>query len=70
MILNDVVIACGAIPDGDKEAIAGGVLAMGGTYSAALSKLVTHLIVMSEDDDRSRTALNKHLKCKILIPHW
>jgi hypothetical protein len=70
LILNDVVIACADIPDGDKEAIAGGVLAMGGIYSGQLSKLVTHLIALSDQDERCILARDKRLKCKILIPHW
>ncbi|TID21413.1 hypothetical protein E2P81_ATG04697 [Venturia nashicola] len=70
MFMSDVVIACGAIPGGDQEAIAGGVIAMGGTYSQAMSKLVTHLIVLTDDDPRSRTVKDKNLKCKVLMPHW
>lgn len=70
MFMSDVVIACGNIPEGDQEAIAGGVIAMGGTYSQAMSKLVTHLIVLSDDDPRSKTVKEKNLKCKVLIPHW
>ncbi|QDS74312.1 hypothetical protein FKW77_003986 [Venturia effusa] len=70
MFMSDVVIACGSIPPGDQEAIAGGVIAMGGTYSQAMSKLVTHLIVLADDDSRSKTARDKNLKCKVLIPHW
>jgi len=70
LIMSDVIIACGNIPEGDKEAIAGGVLAMGGTYSGQMSKLVTHLIALSDTDERCVLAKAKHLKCKILIPHW
>lgn len=70
MFMSDVVIACGNIPEGDQEAIAGGVIAMGGTYSQAMSKIVTHLIVLSDDDPRSKTVKEKNLKCKVLIPHW
>ena len=70
LILSDVIIACANIPEGDKEAIAGGVLAMGGIYSAQLTKLVTHLIALSDEDERCKLAKDKRLKCKILIPHW
>jgi hypothetical protein len=70
LILNDIVIACANIPEGDKEAIAGGVLAMGGMYSGQLTKLVTHLIALSDEDERCVLAKKKGLKCKILLPHW
>jgi hypothetical protein len=70
LIFSDLVIACADIPEGDKEAIAGGVLAMGGVYSYQLSKLVTHLIALSADDERCQIAIQKNLKCKILLPHW
>jgi len=70
LFLSDIVISCADIPEGDKEAIAGGVLASGGMYSGPLSKLVTHLIALSEDDERCQLARKKNLKCKILLPHW
>jgi len=70
LIFGDVVIACADIPDGDKEAIAGGVLAMGGQFTSALSKMVTHLLALSENDERCQIALQKKFQCTILLPHW
>jgi hypothetical protein len=69
-IMSDVVICCGDIPEGDKEAIAGGCLAMGGLYSENLSKLTTHLIALSIDEQRCQIAVMKNLRCKIVLPHW
>jgi len=68
--MNDVVICCGAIPEGDKEAIAGGVLATGGQYTPALSKTVTHIVALTMEDPRCQLAVQKRLHCLFVLPHW
>lgn len=70
LFMSDVVICCGDIPEGDKEAIEGGVLAMGGQYAPVLSKMVTHLIALGEDDSRYKLATQKRLKIQTVLPHW
>ncbi|KAL5393260.1 hypothetical protein DPSP01_000089 [Paraphaeosphaeria sporulosa] len=71
LFLSDVVVCCGdGIPEGDKEAIFGGVLAMGGQYGAQLTKLTTHLIALSMEDARCEMAVKKRLNIKIVLPHW
>lgn len=71
LFMHDVVVCCAdGIPEGDKEAICGGVLAMGGQYGTQLSKLTTHLIALNMDDARCEMALKKRLNIKILLPHW
>ncbi|KAL1607730.1 regulator of Ty1 Transposition [Paraconiothyrium brasiliense] len=71
LFLSDVVVCCGdGIPEGDKEAIFGGVLAMGGQYGTQLSKLTTHLIALSMEDPRCEIAVKKRLNIKIVLPHW
>jgi hypothetical protein len=70
LFMSDVVICCGAIPGGDKEAIEGGVLAMGGQIAPSLSKLVTHLIALDLSDDRCQLAISKRLQLMIVLPHW
>jgi hypothetical protein len=71
LFMNDVIICCGDLPSGDKEAIQGGVLAMGGQYTETLSKTVTHLIALNLDNDkRCQLAINKKLQLTILLPHW
>ncbi|OAL50731.1 hypothetical protein IQ07DRAFT_539097 [Pyrenochaeta sp. DS3sAY3a] len=70
LFMNEVVICCGDIPTGDKEAIEGGVLAMGGLVSPTLSKTVTHLIALDIDDARCHLAIAKNLRLKIVLPHW
>ena len=71
LFMHDVVVCCAdGIPEGDKEAICGGVLAMGGQYGTQLSKLTTHLIALTMDDERCDVAVKKRLKVKIVLPHW
>jgi hypothetical protein len=68
--LNDVVVTCGDIPEGDKDAIIGGVLAKGGLYSPRITQMVTHLVDLTTDSDKARVALGKKLNVKIVLPHW
>ncbi|KAF1840888.1 BRCT domain-containing protein [Cucurbitaria berberidis CBS 394.84] len=70
LFMNEVVICCGNIPTGDKEAIEGGVLAMGGQIAPALSKQVTHLIALDLDDPRCQLAVSKRLQAMMVLPHW
>ncbi|TKA62325.1 hypothetical protein B0A49_09008 [Cryomyces minteri] len=70
LFFQDVVVTCANIPDGDKEAIIGGVLAMGGQYSASLTKLVTHIVALSLDHDKCELAIRKQLRSLIVLPHW
>ncbi|OJJ49364.1 hypothetical protein ASPZODRAFT_60475 [Penicilliopsis zonata CBS 506.65] len=70
LFLNDVVVTCGDIPEGDKDAIIGGVLAKGGVYNARISGLVTHLVDLTVDSDKARLILTKKLNVKIVLPHW
>ncbi|KAF2034848.1 hypothetical protein EK21DRAFT_55242 [Setomelanomma holmii] len=70
LFMSDVVICCGDIPSGDKEAIEGGVLAMGGQIAPSLSKLVTHLIALDLSEERCQLAISKRLQLMIVLPHW
>jgi hypothetical protein len=70
LFLNNVTVFCTGIPDGDKEAIYGAVLALGGLCSENFTKLVTHLVALSIDDPVCETAQRKGVPCKIVLPHW
>lgn len=70
LFMSEVIICCGDIPTGDKEAIEGGVLAMGGQVAPALSKQVTHLIALDVADQRCQLAISKRLQLKMVLPHW
>lgn len=70
LFMSDVIICCGNLPSGDKEAIQGGVLAMGGQFTEQLSKTVTHLISLDLDDHRCQLAISKRLNLTIVLPHW
>lgn len=64
------MVCCADIPAGDADAIIGGVLAMGGLYSGSVSKMVTHIVALTEQSEKVQVAFNKNLKCKIVLPHW
>jgi hypothetical protein len=70
MFLNDMVVHCSGIPGGDKDAIYGAVLAMGGLCLESLTKMCTHLVVLSMDEPACQTIINKGLKTKIVLPHY
>jgi hypothetical protein len=70
LFMSDVVICCADLPDGDKDAIIGGVLAMGGLHSAKVSSMVTHIVALTMDSDVCRSVIMKKLNMKIVLPHW
>ncbi|KAH6614964.1 BRCT domain-containing protein [Boeremia exigua] len=70
LFMSDVIICCANLPSGDKEAIQGGVLAMGGQFTEQLSKTVTHLISLDLDDHKCQIAISKRLNLTIVLPHW
>ncbi|EED24283.1 DNA repair protein Rtt107, putative [Talaromyces stipitatus ATCC 10500] len=70
LFFSDVVVTCGDIPDGDKDAIIGGVIAMGGLYSPRLTFQVTHLVDLSMESDKAKLVVSKNLGAKIVLPHW
>ncbi|KAK8037929.1 hypothetical protein PG994_014696 [Apiospora phragmitis] len=70
MIFSDVVLSCADIPESDKESIIGATMALGGTDSNNLTKLVTHICALSMDHPKCQMAQEKGLRCKIVLPHW
>ncbi|EEP80967.1 conserved hypothetical protein [Uncinocarpus reesii 1704] len=70
LFLNDVVVCCLDIPEGDKDAIVGGVLAMGGLYTPRITSSTTHLVCLSMDAERCRATTAKLTRLKIVLPHW
>ncbi|EFW23239.1 hypothetical protein D8B26_006740 [Coccidioides posadasii str. Silveira] len=70
LFLNDVLVSCADIPEGDKDAIIGGVLAMGGLYTARLTSSTTHLVALNMDTDKCRQAAGRLSNLKIVLPHW
>ncbi|KAI7253925.1 hypothetical protein D0864_13747 [Hortaea werneckii] len=67
---QDVVLTCADLPEGDKDAIIAGVIALGGQYTGPLSKLVTHIVTLNDQVDKCQTARVKKVNCKIVLPHW
>ncbi|OTA62407.1 BRCT domain-containing protein [Hypoxylon sp. EC38] len=70
MIFSEVVLSCADIPPTDKEAIIGATMAMGGMDSDNVTKLTTHICALSMDHPKCQLAVQKRLKCKIVLPHW
>ncbi|KAG9239449.1 BRCT domain-containing protein [Amylocarpus encephaloides] len=70
LIFSSTTICCADIPSGDKDAVVGGVLAMGGSESSTLTKLCTHLCALTMDHPKCQLVKEKNLKCKIVLPHW
>ncbi|KAL4862717.1 hypothetical protein BDV12DRAFT_202794 [Aspergillus spectabilis] len=70
LFLNDVVVTCGDIPEGDKDAIIGGVLAKGGLYNSRVTQMCTHLVDLTIDSDKARFVKDRNLHIKIVLPHW
>ncbi len=70
LFLSGVHVTCADIPEGDADAIAGAVTAMGGLESSSLSKVVTHIVALTLDHPKCQQALEKRLRCKIVLPHW
>ncbi|GAB7348540.1 hypothetical protein MBLNU459_g6934t1 [Dothideomycetes sp. NU459] len=70
LFFRNVIVSCGDLPEADKDAIIAGVLAMGGLYSSPLTKLVTHIVSLSMDDEKCKVVTEKNLASKIVLPHW
>ncbi|KAL9029062.1 MAG: hypothetical protein Q9196_002644 [Gyalolechia fulgens] len=70
LYFSGLVLCCADIPEGDKDAIMGGVLATGGLYSSSVTKMVTHIVALTMDHEKCQMVLKKDLKCKIVLPHW
>ena len=68
--LSDVVACCADLPEGDADAIAGGILAMGGMFTTKLTNQVTHIVALSMDSTECDTAVRRQMKIKIVLPHW
>ena len=70
MFFSGLTVSCADLPNGDKDAIVGYVLAVGGVYSSSLNRQVTHIVALTTDADKCRAALDRDYKCKIVLPHW
>ncbi|KAI5291849.1 hypothetical protein KEM54_005285 [Ascosphaera aggregata] len=76
--LSDVSLTCADIPDGDRHAIVGAVLAMGGLHTAKLTSNTTHVVALSIEARKCQAALKMNEKLAqieksqicIVLPHW
>ena len=70
LFLSEVVVCCADLPEGDTDAIIGGVLAMGGLFANKITSQVTHLVALSMDSAQCVLVQNRKLNIKIVLPHW
>lgn len=70
LIFSNITISCGGLPVGDKDAIIGAVLALGGMESNGLTRTVTHICALNMEDEKCQKAEEHNLKAKIVLPHW
>jgi hypothetical protein len=70
LFMSNIVICCADLPEGDKDAIIGGVLAMGGLHSAKVSSMVTHIVALTMESEVCRNVAMRKLNMKIVLPHW
>lgn len=70
LFMSNVVATCADLPAGDKDAIAGGILAMGGNYSSKVTIQCTHIVALSTENEKVEQVFNKNLKMHVVLPHW
>lgn len=70
LFMSDVVATCADLPLGDKDAIAGGILAMGGNWSSKLTSQVTHIVALTMDNDKVEQVKRNNLNMTVVLPHW
>jgi twin BRCT domain len=68
--MSDVVVCCADLPEGDADAIIGGVLAMGGLFSSRVAGQVTHVVALTMESDKCALVQSRKLNIKIVLPHW
>ncbi|KAG0135348.1 BRCT domain-containing protein [Tuber indicum] len=68
--LCGIIATIAELPVGDKEAICGGIIAMGGQYGSNLTKFTTHIVALNMDNEKCRQAVAKRMSIKIVLPHW
>ncbi|KAJ9638723.1 regulator of Ty1 Transposition [Knufia peltigerae] len=68
--MSDVVACVADLPEGDADAIAGGILAMGGLFSLRLTNQVTHVIALTVESDVCHRVIDGQLRIKVVLPHW
>lgn len=70
MFFSGLVVCTAELPDGDKDAIIGGLLAMGGLYIGSISRLVTHVVAQDMTPSVCQIVQAKGFQCKIVLPQW
>lgn len=50
LFFSGIIVTTAELPVGDREAIFGGVIALGGQYTVNLTKFVTHVVALNLDN--------------------
>ena len=64
------MVSIAGLPEGDKDAVIAGIIALGGMHSSPLTKLVTHVVALDMTSQKVQLAQERQLSCKIVLPHW
>ncbi|BFZ60104.1 regulator of Ty1 Transposition [Saitoella coloradoensis] len=71
MIFSGLLVTCSELPPGDRDAIYGGIKALGGEYTDKLLRTTTHIVALSANNEKCRQAMARPgLGIKIVLPHW
>jgi twin BRCT domain len=68
--MTDVIACCADLPEGDADAIAGGILAMGGLFTSKLTSQVTHIVALSVESEQVEIAKKRKSHVRVVLPHW
>ena len=67
---SNLIVSCADIPTGDKDAIIGAVIALGGMESSSVTKATTHICALTMNHPKCKAVAERGLKAKIVLPHW
>lgn len=70
MFFSGLIMTCADLPDSDKDAIIGYINTVGGMYSGSVTRQVTHIVALTTESDKCKAAIEKGLRCKMVLPHW
>ncbi|OLL24568.1 BRCT-containing protein 1 [Neolecta irregularis DAH-3] len=71
MIFSGLTVSCSEIPPGDRDAIYGGICALGGQFCDNLTRSVTYIFALNDKSEKCQQAMSRaNLNIKIVLPHW
>ncbi|KAI8388231.1 uncharacterized protein BYT42DRAFT_611301 [Radiomyces spectabilis] len=67
---SGIVVTTSGLPTADREAIYGGVMALGGQFREDLTQDVTHLACLAPQGKKYEEAIKRRNIIKTVLPHW